>query len=177
MNFPYLPDAMWFLTQQRRWGLPDDDPDYLAVARAVNRIGIYRAAAERRRHPPAGQSSAQQCPFDGCAGMAATRKTTPAHSGAGVQIPGLIQFSPKSFAMKAICRKMKCPSLAGLLATPLRGGRRRGSWWPPRPPLPKTPEKPDVKFGFTVDRHGVLAVAYEKGYLKKVCSPPEAQAN
>ena len=47
VNFPYLSDAMWFLTQQRRWGLLDDDPDYLAVARAVNRIDIYRAAAER----------------------------------------------------------------------------------------------------------------------------------
>ncbi len=45
VNFPYLSDGMWFMTQQRRWGLLDSDPDYLAVARAVNRVDIYRAAA------------------------------------------------------------------------------------------------------------------------------------
>lgn len=45
VNFPYLSDGMWFLTQHRRWGLLDKDPDYLAVAQAINRIDIYRAAA------------------------------------------------------------------------------------------------------------------------------------
>ncbi len=45
VNFPYLSDAMWFLTQHRRWGLLKDDPDYLAVAKKVNRIDIYRQAA------------------------------------------------------------------------------------------------------------------------------------
>ncbi|MDA0189521.1 MAG: CmpA/NrtA family ABC transporter substrate-binding protein [Proteobacteria bacterium] len=44
-NFPYLSDGMWFMTQHRRWGLLKDDPDYLAVARKVNRIDIYRDAA------------------------------------------------------------------------------------------------------------------------------------
>ncbi len=46
VNFPYLSDAMWFLTQHKRWGLLKTDPDYLAVARKVNRIDIYRQAAE-----------------------------------------------------------------------------------------------------------------------------------
>jgi nitrate/nitrite transport system substrate-binding protein len=45
VNFPYLSDGMWFLTQHKRWGLLKDDPDYLAVAKAVNRIDIYRQAA------------------------------------------------------------------------------------------------------------------------------------
>ena len=36
---------MWFLTQHRRWGLLKDDPDYLAVARQVNQIAIYKDAA------------------------------------------------------------------------------------------------------------------------------------
>jgi nitrate/nitrite transport system substrate-binding protein len=45
VNFPYLSDAMWFLTQHKRWGLIKEDPDYLAVAKKVNRIDIYRQAA------------------------------------------------------------------------------------------------------------------------------------
>lgn len=45
VNFPYLSDAMWFMTQQRRWGLLREDPDYLALATRVNQIGLYREAA------------------------------------------------------------------------------------------------------------------------------------
>ncbi|THF59273.1 CmpA/NrtA family ABC transporter substrate-binding protein [Pseudothauera rhizosphaerae] len=45
VNFPWLSDGMWFLTQHRRWGLLDKEPDYLGVARAINRIDIYRQAA------------------------------------------------------------------------------------------------------------------------------------
>jgi len=44
-NFPYLSDAMWFMTQHRRWGLLRDDVDYAAVAARVNRVGLYREAA------------------------------------------------------------------------------------------------------------------------------------
>jgi nitrate/nitrite transport system substrate-binding protein len=36
---------MWFMTQHKRWGLLKDDPDYLAVAKKVNRIDIYKDAA------------------------------------------------------------------------------------------------------------------------------------
>lgn len=43
--FPYLSDGMWFLTQFKRWGLLKQDPDYLAVARQINRIELYRQAA------------------------------------------------------------------------------------------------------------------------------------
>jgi len=46
-NFPWLSDGMWFMTQHRRWGMLREDPDYLAVATQVNRIDLYREAAER----------------------------------------------------------------------------------------------------------------------------------
>ena len=45
VNFPYLSDAIWFMTQFRRWGLLDADPDYAAVAARVNRCGLYREVA------------------------------------------------------------------------------------------------------------------------------------
>ncbi len=45
VNFPYLSDGMWFMTQHKRWGLLKDDPDYLAVAKQVNRIDVYKQAA------------------------------------------------------------------------------------------------------------------------------------
>ena len=45
VNFPYLSDGMWFLTQHRRWGLLKEDPDYLAVAKKINRLDIYKDAA------------------------------------------------------------------------------------------------------------------------------------
>ena len=45
VSFPYLSDGMWFMTQHRRWGLLKDDPDYLGVAKKVNRTDIYREAA------------------------------------------------------------------------------------------------------------------------------------
>jgi nitrate/nitrite transport system substrate-binding protein len=45
VNYPYLSDGMWFLTQHRRWGLLKEEPDYLAVAKKVNRIDIYKQAA------------------------------------------------------------------------------------------------------------------------------------
>jgi nitrate/nitrite transport system substrate-binding protein len=45
VNLPYLSDGMWFMTQFRRWGLLRDDPDYLAVARQVQQLDVYREAA------------------------------------------------------------------------------------------------------------------------------------
>ncbi|HSD41232.1 MAG TPA: CmpA/NrtA family ABC transporter substrate-binding protein [Burkholderiales bacterium] len=45
VTFPYLSDGMWFLTQHRRWGLLKTDPDYLAVAKKVNQIELYKQAA------------------------------------------------------------------------------------------------------------------------------------
>jgi len=45
VNFPYLSHGMWFLTQQRRWGLLSHDVDYLAVARQVNQLELYSEVA------------------------------------------------------------------------------------------------------------------------------------
>ncbi|MBX9610164.1 MAG: ABC transporter substrate-binding protein [Burkholderiales bacterium] len=45
VNFPYLSDGMWFLTQHKRWGLLKAHPDYLAVARQINQIDLYKQAA------------------------------------------------------------------------------------------------------------------------------------
>jgi nitrate/nitrite transport system substrate-binding protein len=51
VTFPYLSDGMWFMTQHRRWGLLKEDPDYLAVAKKVNRIDVYKDAAAATRTP------------------------------------------------------------------------------------------------------------------------------
>ncbi len=45
VNYPYLSDGMWFLTQHKRWGLLKDHPDYLAVAKSVNQTALYTQAA------------------------------------------------------------------------------------------------------------------------------------
>jgi nitrate/nitrite transport system substrate-binding protein len=45
VNFPYLSDGMWFLTQHKRWGLIKSHPDYLAVARQINQVDLYKQAA------------------------------------------------------------------------------------------------------------------------------------
>ncbi len=45
VNFPYLSDGMWFLTQHKRWGLLKDHPDYLGVARQINQVDLYKQAA------------------------------------------------------------------------------------------------------------------------------------
>lgn len=51
VNFPYLSDGMWFLTQHKRWGLLKEHPDYLAVARQINRIDLYKQAAAAAKAP------------------------------------------------------------------------------------------------------------------------------
>jgi nitrate/nitrite transport system substrate-binding protein len=51
VNYPYLSDGMWFLTQQKRWGLLKSHPDYLAVARQINRVDLYKQAASALNVP------------------------------------------------------------------------------------------------------------------------------
>ncbi len=45
VSFPYLSDGMWFLTQQKRWGLLKGEVDYLGTAKAINQIALYKDAA------------------------------------------------------------------------------------------------------------------------------------
>ncbi|MDO8705028.1 MAG: CmpA/NrtA family ABC transporter substrate-binding protein [Sulfuricaulis sp.] len=51
VNFPYLSDGTWFLTQHKRWGLLKEDVDYMAVARQVNQIEVYKQAAAAAKVP------------------------------------------------------------------------------------------------------------------------------
>jgi len=51
VGFPYLSDGMWFLTQHKRWGLLKEHPDYLAVAKQVNQIKLYKEAATQTKTP------------------------------------------------------------------------------------------------------------------------------
>ncbi len=48
-TYPFYSDAVWFLTQMRRWGqIPDAKPDswYVGVAKQVYKPAIYEAAAQ-----------------------------------------------------------------------------------------------------------------------------------
>ena len=45
VNFPYLSDGMWFLTQHKRWGLIKSHPDYLGIAKQINQIDLYKSVA------------------------------------------------------------------------------------------------------------------------------------
>jgi len=48
-TYPYYSDAIWYLTQMRRWGqIPDNKPDswYMATAKKVYRPEVYAAAAK-----------------------------------------------------------------------------------------------------------------------------------
>jgi nitrate/nitrite transport system substrate-binding protein len=47
VNYPYLSDGMWFLTQHKRWGLLKEHPDYLKVAREINQSELYKEAASQ----------------------------------------------------------------------------------------------------------------------------------
>ena len=49
VSFPYLSDGMWFMTQHRRWGLLKESPDYLAIAKKVNQVELYKQAAAAAR--------------------------------------------------------------------------------------------------------------------------------
>jgi nitrate/nitrite transport system substrate-binding protein len=48
-TYPYYSDAVWYLTQMRRWGQisePKSDDWYVETAKSVYRPDIYRTAAE-----------------------------------------------------------------------------------------------------------------------------------
>jgi nitrate/nitrite transport system substrate-binding protein len=46
VNFPYLSDGMWFLTQHKRWGSAEGPTRITWPSpRQVNRIDIYKQAA------------------------------------------------------------------------------------------------------------------------------------
>ncbi len=51
VNYPFLSDGMWFLTQHKRWGLLKEHPDYLAVAKSINQTALYAQAASALKVP------------------------------------------------------------------------------------------------------------------------------
>jgi len=64
-TYPYYSDAVWYLTQMRRWGQIADGKDdawYDATARSVYRPGIYLAAA--RLLVDEGRADAADFPWD-----------------------------------------------------------------------------------------------------------------
>ncbi|WP_418131345.1 CmpA/NrtA family ABC transporter substrate-binding protein [Variovorax sp. 375MFSha3.1] len=65
VNFPYLSDGMWFLTQHKRWGLLKEHPDYLKVATEINRIDIYKQAAAATQTPVPKDAMRSSKLFDG----------------------------------------------------------------------------------------------------------------
>jgi nitrate/nitrite transport system substrate-binding protein len=65
VSFPYLSDTMWFMTQQRRWGMLKDEPDYLAVAADINQVALYREAADLSGTPLPGSEMRSSVLMDG----------------------------------------------------------------------------------------------------------------
>lgn len=65
VNFPYLSDGIWFLTQHRRWGLLKSDPDYAGIASAVNRVDLYSEAAAALGIPVPASAFRKATLFDG----------------------------------------------------------------------------------------------------------------
>ncbi len=47
VNFPWISDALWFLTQMRRWGLLKAGQPFADIPAAVNQVGLYREAAQQ----------------------------------------------------------------------------------------------------------------------------------
>ncbi|WP_416760555.1 CmpA/NrtA family ABC transporter substrate-binding protein [Roseateles sp. So40a] len=65
VNFPWLSDGMWFLTQHKRWGLIKEHPDYLGVARQINQVALYKTAASALGVPVPKDSMRSTRLFDG----------------------------------------------------------------------------------------------------------------
>jgi len=51
VNFPYLSDGMWFLTQFHRWGLIKEEPDYAGIASKINQVKLFGEAASALKMP------------------------------------------------------------------------------------------------------------------------------
>lgn len=65
VNFPWLSDALWFMTQHKRWGLLAEHPDYEAIARRVQRVALYREAAAGVGVPLPDSERRSSCLIDG----------------------------------------------------------------------------------------------------------------
>jgi nitrate/nitrite transport system substrate-binding protein len=64
-NFPQPKYAVWWLTQFRRWGMVDPNPDYAGVAAKVMRFDLYQAALKELGVDAGAPSEAPETLFDG----------------------------------------------------------------------------------------------------------------
>lgn len=68
-SYPFRSHELWFLTEDVRWGVLPQETDTAALVAAVNKEGIWRAAAARAGVPngelPAGTSRGRETFFDG----------------------------------------------------------------------------------------------------------------
>lgn len=64
-NYPQPKYAIWFLTQYRRWGMLEEPPDYVGVARRVMRADLYEEAMKEIGFSHGGRSDAPETLFDG----------------------------------------------------------------------------------------------------------------
>ncbi len=64
-NFPQPKYAVWWLTQFRRWGMVEANPDYVGVAAKVMRFDLYQAALKELGVDAGAPSDAPETLFDG----------------------------------------------------------------------------------------------------------------
>jgi nitrate/nitrite transport system substrate-binding protein len=64
-NFPQSKYAVWWLTQFRRWGMVDANPDYAGVAAKVMRPDIYQAALKELGVDAGSPNDTPETLFDG----------------------------------------------------------------------------------------------------------------
>lgn len=68
-SYPFRSHELWFLTEDVRWGVLPQETDTAVLVAAVNKEGIWRAAAARAGVPngelPAGTSRGRETFFDG----------------------------------------------------------------------------------------------------------------
>jgi hypothetical protein len=115
VNFPYLSDGMWFLTQHKRWGLLKDHPDYLAVAKQINQIDLYKQAASCRQGARAqGRDAHQQA--DGRRGLGRQRPEEIRRFVQGQGLKALIQ--EKHHGQRRLPRALRGPRLTAPASSP-----------------------------------------------------------
>jgi nitrate/nitrite transport system substrate-binding protein len=64
-NVPQPKYAVWWLTQFRRWGMVDKNPDYEGIARKVMRADLYEAAMKELGVVPGAVNDTPETLFDG----------------------------------------------------------------------------------------------------------------
>lgn len=64
-NYPQLKYVIWYLTQLRRWGMIDTQPDYHSIARRVARFSLYEQAMHEIGHEHQGPDDSPEILFDG----------------------------------------------------------------------------------------------------------------